>query len=114
MMLPVFHVSSISKSGVSLSHREKFVNSLSTEDEDPAPTMGSSATVTACMLLLLCFDPPQKLPLFIISNRLSRSDPFENEPAAVRDGTGQDERTQLLSLPMWIQPQARSAHVLSV
>ena len=48
-MLHVSHVSSISNSEVSLSHREKPTNSLSTEDEDPAPVMGSSATVTACM-----------------------------------------------------------------
>ena len=48
-MLPVSHESSISNSRTSVSHWEKYANSLSIEDEDPAPTMGFSATVTACM-----------------------------------------------------------------
>ncbi|KAF2589098.1 hypothetical protein F2Q70_00040385 [Brassica cretica] len=34
-------------SRASLGHREKYSNSISTEDEDPAPAVGSSATVTA-------------------------------------------------------------------
>ena len=42
-------MSYIAKSGASLSHRKKSLNSLSTEDEDPAPVMGSSSTVTAYM-----------------------------------------------------------------
>ena len=49
MILLDSHVSSISKSGASLSHRKKSPNSHSTKDEDPAPTMCSSSTVTACM-----------------------------------------------------------------
>lgn len=48
-MLPVSHESFISNSGTSVSHREKYANSLFIEDEDPAPTMSFSATVTACM-----------------------------------------------------------------
>ncbi|KAL0666530.1 hypothetical protein Bca4012_029234 [Brassica carinata] len=64
MMLPVSHESSISNSRTSVSHRKKYANSLSIEDEDPAPTMGFSATVTACMSQD-CFDPSPEL-LFLL------------------------------------------------
>ncbi|KAG2270027.1 hypothetical protein Bca52824_064582 [Brassica carinata] len=47
MILPDSHVSSISKSGAF--KPPETANPLSTEDEDPAPTMGSLVTVTACM-----------------------------------------------------------------
>ncbi|KAF2567321.1 hypothetical protein F2Q68_00026900 [Brassica cretica] len=48
-------------------------NSLSTEDEDPAPATSSLATVTACisqvccllLLDLLIFDPPPELLVFL-------------------------------------------------
>ncbi|KAF3533079.1 hypothetical protein DY000_02037388 [Brassica cretica] len=73
MIFPNSHVSYISKSGASLSHWKKSLNSLSTKDEDPAPVMGSSSTVTACMsqvdylllLDLLSFDPPPELLVFL-------------------------------------------------
>ncbi|KAF3600812.1 hypothetical protein F2Q69_00033461 [Brassica cretica] len=73
MIFPNSHVSYISKSGASLSHWKKSPNSLSTEDEDLAPVMGSSSTVTACMsqvdylllLDLLSFDPPPELLVFL-------------------------------------------------
>ncbi|WZY82045.1 hypothetical protein YC2023_028429 [Brassica napus] len=45
VMLLVSHVSSISTIGASSSHQKKWANSLSTEEKDPAPAMGSSAMV---------------------------------------------------------------------
>ncbi|CAN7023585.1 unnamed protein product [Brassica rapa subsp. trilocularis] len=65
MILLDSHVSSISKSGASLSHRKKSPNSHSTKDEDPALTMCSSSTVGYILLLdLLSFDPPPELLSF--------------------------------------------------
>ncbi|KAF2610494.1 hypothetical protein F2Q70_00012855 [Brassica cretica] len=52
------------QSGVSLSHRKKSPNSLSTEDEDPAPALGSSSTVGYLLLDLLSFDPPLEILVF--------------------------------------------------
>ncbi|CAF1878139.1 hypothetical protein Bca4012_047359 [Brassica carinata] len=52
------------QSGASLSHRKKYPNSLSTEDEDPAPALGSSSTVGYLLLDLLSFDPPLEILVF--------------------------------------------------
>ncbi|CAG7864047.1 unnamed protein product [Brassica rapa] len=62
-MLPDSHVSSISNSGVSLSHREKPLNSLSAEDEDSAPAMGGFSS-SFRVYILDCFDPPPELLFF--------------------------------------------------
>ena len=42
MMLPVSQAPSICTGGASSSHHKKFENSLSTEEEDLVPAMGSS------------------------------------------------------------------------
>ncbi|WZZ49073.1 hypothetical protein YC2023_049180 [Brassica napus] len=64
MMLPVSHESFISNSGTSVSHREKYANSLFIEDEDPAPTM-SEFSFSSGASLLDCFDPSPEL-LFLL------------------------------------------------
>uniref|UniRef100_A0A0D3BR98 Uncharacterized protein n=1 Tax=Brassica oleracea var. oleracea TaxID=109376 RepID=A0A0D3BR98_BRAOL len=64
MMLPVSHESSISNSRTSVSHWEKYANSLSIEDEDPAPTMGGFSSSSGASLLD-CFDPSPEL-LFLL------------------------------------------------
>uniref|UniRef100_A0A0D3DR33 Uncharacterized protein n=1 Tax=Brassica oleracea var. oleracea TaxID=109376 RepID=A0A0D3DR33_BRAOL len=46
--------------------REVFELTFHREDEDPAPAMGSSATVGYLLLLeLLCFDSPPELLFFL-------------------------------------------------